>query len=82
MPWRNASLNLDLVLRAHGADGAHYSMPVAPSDCNAVGDIEDLRIIGELRAVIANGGEVLRSRGIDRGGTRGRATSASPPSRT
>ena len=44
---------LDLVLKAHGADVARYSMPLAGSDRNAVGEVDGLRIIGELRAVVA-----------------------------
>jgi NAD(P)H-dependent FMN reductase len=44
---------LDLVLRAHGADVARYSMPVARSDRNAAGEVDHPMIIGELRAVVA-----------------------------
>ena len=44
---------LDLVLRAHGADVARYSIPVARSERNAAGEVDDPRIIGELRAVVA-----------------------------
>jgi NAD(P)H-dependent FMN reductase len=44
---------LDLVLRAHGADVAHYSMPLARSDRNTAGEVDSPRIIGELRAVVA-----------------------------
>jgi NAD(P)H-dependent FMN reductase len=44
---------LDLVLKAHGADVARYSLPVTRSDRNAAGEVSDPRIIGELRAVVA-----------------------------
>jgi chromate reductase, NAD(P)H dehydrogenase (quinone) len=44
---------LDLVFKAHNANVARYSIPVAPSDRNAAGEVDDPRIIGELRAVIA-----------------------------
>jgi chromate reductase len=44
---------LDLVLRAHGADVGRYSMPVARSDRNAAGEVNGPRVIGELRAVVA-----------------------------
>jgi chromate reductase, NAD(P)H dehydrogenase (quinone) len=43
----------DLVLRAHGAEVARYSMPVARGDRNAAGEVDDARIIGELRAVVS-----------------------------
>jgi chromate reductase len=53
-PGRGAHVReaLDLVLRAHGADVARYSIPVARSERNAVGEVDDARIIGELRAVV------------------------------
>jgi chromate reductase len=44
---------LDLVLRAHGADVARRSVPVTRSDRNAAGEVDDPRVIGELRAVVA-----------------------------
>jgi NAD(P)H-dependent FMN reductase len=44
---------LDLVLRAHGADVARYSLPVARTDRNAAGEVDNPRIINELRAVVA-----------------------------
>jgi NAD(P)H-dependent FMN reductase len=49
----HARAALDLVLRAHGADVARYSMPVGRDERNAAGEIQDARIIGELRAVVA-----------------------------
>jgi chromate reductase, NAD(P)H dehydrogenase (quinone) len=44
---------LDLVLRAHGAHVARYSIPVARRDRDAAGEVNDRRIIRELRAVVA-----------------------------
>ncbi len=44
---------LDLVLKAHGAEAARYPMPLARNDRNAAGEVDDPRIIGELRAVVA-----------------------------
>jgi chromate reductase, NAD(P)H dehydrogenase (quinone) len=49
----HARVALDLVFNAHNADVARYSIPVAPSDRNAAGEVDDPRIISELRAVIA-----------------------------
>jgi len=40
-------------MTAHGADFARYSLPVERSDRDAAGEIDDPRIIGELRAVVA-----------------------------
>src|SRR6266516_967661 len=44
---------LDLVLRAHGADVARYSLPVARNDRDAAGQVDSPRVINELRAVVA-----------------------------
>src|SRR6266496_1825320 len=44
---------LDLVLRAHGADVARYSLPVARNDRDAAGEVDSPRVINELRAVVA-----------------------------
>jgi chromate reductase, NAD(P)H dehydrogenase (quinone) len=54
-PGRGAHVQaaLDLALRAHGADVARYAMPVARGDGDAAGEVDDPRIIGELRAVVA-----------------------------
>jgi NAD(P)H-dependent FMN reductase len=55
-PGRGAHLRetLDLVLKAHGADVTHHhSVPVGGSDRNAAGEVDDPRIILELRAVVA-----------------------------
>jgi chromate reductase len=54
-PGRGAHVReaLDLVFRAHGADVARRSVPVTRSDRNAAGEVNDPRIIGELRAVVA-----------------------------
>ncbi len=54
-PGRGAHVReaLDLVLRAHGAHGASYSIPVARSDRDAAGEVNDRRIIRELRAAVA-----------------------------
>jgi chromate reductase len=63
---------LDLVLRAHGADVARYSMPVARSDRNAAGEVDDPRIIGELRAVVA---ELAKRSSVAHAAPRGAAPS-------
>lgn len=54
-PGRGAHVReaLDLVLRAHGADVARRSVPVTRSDRDAAGEVDDARVIGELRAVVA-----------------------------
>ena len=39
--------------KTHGAEVARYSMPVARGDRNAAGEVDDARIIGELRAVVS-----------------------------
>jgi len=49
----HARVALDLVFKAHNADVARYSIPVAPADRNAAGEVDDPRIIAELRAVVA-----------------------------
>jgi NAD(P)H-dependent FMN reductase len=49
----HARQTLDLVLRAHGADVTHYSMPVVRSDRNEAGEVDSPMIIDELRAVVA-----------------------------
>src|SRR6266542_4837212 len=52
-PGRGAHVReaLDLVLRAHGADVARYSLPVARNDRDAAGEVDSPRVINELRAV-------------------------------
>jgi chromate reductase, NAD(P)H dehydrogenase (quinone) len=49
----HARQTLDLVLRAHGADVTHYSMPVARSDRNEAGEVDSPTIIHGLRAIVA-----------------------------
>jgi hypothetical protein len=49
----HARQTLDLVLRAHGADVTHYSMPVARSDRNELGEVDSPTIIDGLRATVA-----------------------------
>lgn len=52
---------LDLALRAHGADVVRHSIAVARSDRNAAGEVDNPRIIGELRAVVAELAERSRA---------------------
>jgi len=54
-PGRGAHVReaLDLVFRAHGADVGCRSVPVTRSDHNTAGEVDDPRVIGELRAVVA-----------------------------
>jgi chromate reductase len=54
-PGRGAHVReaMDLALRAHGADVARRSIPVARSDRDAAGEVKDPRVIRELRAVVA-----------------------------
>jgi chromate reductase len=41
------------VLRAHNADVTHHCVPIAPHDLDAKGEISEPRIVGHLRAVLA-----------------------------
>jgi chromate reductase, NAD(P)H dehydrogenase (quinone) len=54
-PGRGAHVQaaLDLALRAHGAHVAHYTMPVTRRDRDTAGEVDDPRIIAELRVVVA-----------------------------
>jgi chromate reductase, NAD(P)H dehydrogenase (quinone) len=67
---KHARHTLDLVLRAHGAESARYSISVARSDRNAAGEVADPRIMSELRGIVA--GLAKRSSAAQRlAGTRG-----------
>jgi chromate reductase len=61
-PGRGVSVGeaLNLALRAHGADVVHRSVPVSRHDLDAHGEVDNARIITELRTVVAELAERAR----------------------